>query len=597
MSNPKEHSAARQKIAAVFGVAFLALGLSGSGWAESVKPAAADLILYNAKIWTVDDSKPQAEAVAIRGSQIVKVGNSRDIMALKGPSTKVMDMEGKLVLPGFNDAHTHLGNAAEWVFQARLTDVNDQKLMQKRIEEVTARVPKGMWITGGDWGTSAANSARKESKTDFKALVPDLKAIDAVTPDHPLLFRRYDLTYFANSKALKMSRLTKNSPDPAGGSYGRDPVTGELTGMLYGTAGEILERQLPPMSLRQKLIGARHVQASLNKVGITSITDIARFSDISEEHIYPFNVERSATDIKIFEALKQNGELNLRVYAIVPIETLKDLGERNITPGSGDEFLRVGALKIYGDSGIMMKPFKSGLPDEWSYRFAGEEEVAQEILDADKAGFDVGTHIIGDKASHLLIGWYGAAAAKNPPRDRRHRLIHFWHTNMDDIKEAARLGLTVDVQPYHLIREMAAMDKGLDEERAGSAHAWHSEIAAGLHVNLSSDLPGSYNKLHLAPFNPMENIYYAVTRSDIHGLPIGGWHPEQRMTIKEAIRAYTQNPAWSSHEEDIKGSITEGKLADLVVLSKDIMTVPPRELLGTEVLYTVLGGKIVYNKK
>ncbi|SFV00490.1 amidohydrolase [Pseudoduganella namucuonensis] len=568
-----------------------ALGHAGPALAGDKR---ADLILYNAKVWTVDDKHPSAEAVAVRGDRIVKVGDNKKVLELKGPDTRVMDMEGKLVLPGFNDAHTHFGNATEWFFQVPLTDVNDIKLMAERVRTVAARVPKGIWITGGDWGTSAANAADKNRKAGFEPLLPDLKAIDAVSPDHPLIIRRYDHVYFANSKALELARLSARSPNPAGGSYGRDPATGELNGLLYGTAGEILERQLPPMSIKQKMIGARAVQRDLNRVGITSITDMARIDDISNEQMYRFHVERSATDDRIFRALRKSGELSVRVFAMLPMETRRELVQHNIKPYSGDEWLRYGALKIYGDSGVMFKPFAgNGLPGEWSYRFPGEATVAREIVEADKAGFDVGMHIIGDKAVHSLINWYGDAIARNPARERRLRMIHLWHTTEEDIRRAGKMRLVADVQPFHLEREVAQIGGTLDEERARTSHPWKSMLDAGVVVTLGSDLPGSFNRLHVSPYNPMENIFSAVTRTDKKGYPEGGWHPEQRLSIQEAIKAYTLSPAYAAREDKIKGSISKGKLADMVVLSKDILTVPPQEYLTTGVVHTILGGKVL----
>jgi predicted amidohydrolase YtcJ len=571
-----------------------AASIAGPAAAAADKMKPADLILYNTKIWTVDDKKPTAQAVAVRGERIVKVGGNDEVLALKGPRTRVMDLEGKLVLPGFHDAHTHFGNAAEWFFQVPLTDVNDIGLMAERIKRVAARVPKGLWITGGDWGTSAANAAGKNRQAGFEPLVPDLKSIDAVSPDHPLLFRRFDHVYFANSAALKLARLSPKTPNLPGGSYGKDPVTGELNGMLYGTAGEGLERQLPPMTLQQRMIGARAVEKDLNRVGITSITDIARYDDLSNEKLYPFYVERSATDMRIFEGLRKNGELTLRVNTLVPVETEKNLVAHKIKPNTGDEWIRLGGLKAYGDSGVMYKPFTgNGLPSEWSYRFPGETVFANEVLEADKDGYDVGVHIIGDKASHELIEWYADAIRKNPPRDRRFRLIHIWHTTQEDIRHAGQLGLIADVQPYHLQREVALMGNTLDEERARATHAWKSMIEAGIVLNLGSDMPGSYNRLHVSPYNPLENIFSAVTRTDKKGYPAGGWHPEQKLSVEQAIKAYTLNPAWSSREDKIKGSITEGKLADIVVLSKDILTSPPEDYLKTEVRYTILNGKVL----
>lgn len=553
-----------------------------------------DLIIYNAKVWTVDERRPVAQAVAVRGALITKVGSSKEVLALKGPATRLMDVQGQLVLPGFNDSHTHFGNAAEWFFQVPLTDVNNGKLMAERVRAVVARVPAGLWITGGDWSAAAAHAHARQGQGAFAPLAPDLRDIDAVSPQHPLIIRRYDHAYFANSAALKLARLSRATPDPAGGSYGKDPVSGELNGMLYGTAGEKLQLQLPPMTLRKRLIGARHIQADLNRSGITSITDMARLDELSEEQLYPFNVERSATDLRIFEGLRKAGVLSLRVNAMLPIETAGNQIRRGLPAARGDEWIRFGTLKAYGDSGVMFKPYTgNGLPGDWSFRFPGEAVIADSILHADRHGFDVGVHIIGDKAVRALIDWYQAAITHNPPRDRRFRLIHAWHFDRDDIRRAGKLGLVADVQPYHLARAVAQMAGTLDEERARSAFAWKSMIDAGIVLSLGSDMPGSFDRLHVAPYSPLENIHAVVTRSDKKGFPTGGWHPEQKLGIKEAIKAYTYNPAYSSREEAIKGSITEGKLADMVVLSKDILTVPPADYLNTRVVATILGGKVL----
>ena len=579
------------KILAWCSAAVLALA-AGAAFAQP-----ADLILHNAKVYTVEARQPFAQAIAVRGGRIVKVGGNAEVLALKGPATKAMDLGGKLVLPGFNDAHTHFENAVEWYFQVRLIDVNTQEEMVKRLAEVAKRVPKGVWITGGDWGTFEAWRSEKKEPGGFRTFTPSLAAIDAVSPDHPVLFRSYDRRWFANSKMLQAARIGKTNPNPRGGAYEKDPVTGELTGVLSGTAGEIMNALVPPVSMAQKVIGARGIQQELNRVGITSIGDIARIDEISQANIVPIHVERSYSDMKIFEELKARGELSVRVHAMLPVAPLEQTLARGIRMGSGDDWIRYGALKAFADSGVMFKPFAAeGLPNDWSFRFVGEAEMARRIAAADKAGFDVGVHIIGDKASHLLIDWYEAAARANPPRERRNRLIHYWHTTPEDIERAARLGLVADVTPAHLLRSMGAMDRGLDAERAKSAFAFRTMMDKGVIVNLVSDLPGSFNKATLSPYNPLENMYYAMTRMGLDGKPAGGWHPEQDLTIEQAILAYTLNPARAEHQEKSKGSIAEGKLADLVVLSRDILLATPQELLTTEVLYTILGGKVVYQK-
>jgi predicted amidohydrolase YtcJ len=542
---------------------------------------AADLILYDGVVRTMDETRPAAEAVAVRGSRIVKVGSSREALALKGPATEIIDLRRRLLLPGFNDAHTHFENGVDWFFQVRLTDVKDEREMLQRLRQAVARVPKGIWITGGDW------SARFQ---------PNLAAVDAVSPDHPVLFHRQDGICLVNSHALRLARLTKATPDPPRGHYDRDPATGELTGILLGTAGERIERIMPPMSHVQKLIGARGVLQELNAYGITSIQDIARVDEISRRQIFPTHVERSHSDLSLFVDLNKAGELTARVYAILPLAVWRDLWDYGIRPGGGDDMIRYGGLKFEADEGLMAAPFanRPGYFGQWSYRLVNEETLERNIVEADRAGFDPCIHVMGDQASRMVLDWFQEAIEKNGPRDRRLRLIHLWYTDPGDIRRAGRMGVVADITPYHLLRDPGAVERLLGPERARAAHAWRSIVESGMTVNLVSDFPGTFDHTYISPVNPLENIYYAITRKNPAGGPPEPWHPEQTLTMRQALRAYTVNPAFAAHEEKLKGSITEGKLADLVVLSRDIVTAPPEALLSTRVVYTILGGKIVF---
>jgi predicted amidohydrolase YtcJ len=573
--------------------------------AVAVAASPADLILHGGKVWTLEKSQPVAAAVAVRGNRIELVGSDADALALRGPKTRVIDLGGRLVLPGFNDAHTHFENAVDWFFQVRLIDVDSPGVMLQRLADVVHRLPRDIWVTGGDWSDFAATNAQKAGRT-IGSFEPDLAAVDALTPRNPVLLRRYDHAYFANSKALQLARIGPKTPDPRGGRYGRDAKTGALTGMLYGSAGENFEKLVPPVDMAQKLIGARGVEADLNRVGITSIADIARVDDISQKHIFPIYTERSYSDRQIFENLKAQGQLTVRVYAFLPLETWTELAGYGIHPDSGDALVRYGALKAFGDSGVMFEPVNdpTGLPGDWSYRFMGEKLIAERIAAADRAGYDVGVHIIGDKAVHLLIGWYAAAAEANGvprvPRDRRDRLIHAWYSTPQDLERAGELHLIADVTPDHMMRGIDRMDSVLGGERAKWAFAWRTMIDDGVRVNIVSDLPGSFNKSHLAHYDPLLNMYMAVTRhrlpDDAAGKPLSAFHPEQALTIEQALAAYTINPAFSSHEEAIKGSIAPGKLGDLVVLSDDVLA-GPQKLLDAKVDYTILGGRIVYARK
>jgi predicted amidohydrolase YtcJ len=588
------------------GVLFACLGFAAAALATTAlgasQPAAADLILHNARAWTVDPARAEAEAVAVRGGRIVKVGTSSDVLGFRGPSTRVIDLGGKLLLPGFIDAHTHFENACDWVSQVSLFDVNDEAELIRRLREAAARVPKGMWITGGDWGAySAWDRARgKPVAVAVETFNPSLSAVDAAVPDHPVLLRRHDWAYFANSLALARGRFTGDTPDPRGGSFGRDPArAGALTGMLYGRAGERMAQLMPPPSLDRKLHAARVALADLNRLGITGIHDIARVDSLSEDQVFHTAVERSSSNLDIFLELRKRGELTVRVFPQLTIATFRGLKARGIEPRDGDDLIRYGVVKGFVDGYLMKEPYEDDpkFSGSFSFRYTDDASMERDVVAADASGYDSAFHVIGDRAIGLVLDWYEAAVRVNPARDRRFRLVHVWYPTAADIERAGRLKVIADITPYHLVRDMATVDRHLGSRRARTAHAWRTLLNAGVRMNLVSDWPGSYNEQEHTPINPLENIYYAVTRQALDARAAAGpWHPEEHLTLREAIEAYTMNPAYSSYEEKTKGSITEGKLADFVVLSKDILDLPPAELMTTSVLYTIVGGKVVYQK-
>ncbi|MFC6160039.1 amidohydrolase [Kribbella jiaozuonensis] len=553
-----------------------------------------DLIVYGGTVWTADPNRPLASAFAVAGDRIVQVGEDAEILSLAGEGTEVLDLAGRMVCPGFNDAHTHFENAVDWHFQVALTDVNDQARLEERVAATAARLTPGVWITGGDLGDFA--STREDEVT---LLEPDLAAIDALTPDNPLLIRRADHQYFANSKALGVANIDRGTPDPRGGRFGRD-AGGELTGMLYGQAGEFVHRLVTPMSLEQKLIGARGVMARLNAVGITSIHDIARLPSVTEETIPPVFLERSFSNAQIFQTLADRGELSVRVYAFLPLDTHDRLAGHGVTPKTGDDWLRFGALKIFVDSGAMLPPFDpadapgTGLTDGWSYRFVGEERLAELVLAGDAAGFDIGVHVQGDRGCRIAIDAFERAALLNGPRDRRHRLIHAWHLAAGDFARAGKLGLVADVTSDQLLLYSTNLDAALGAARSANAFAWRRMIDSDITVNLVSDLPGAFNKSHVAEIDPLRNMYAAITRTACDAADGEPFHPDQAITIDEALLAYTANPAYSSHEEDVKGTITPGKLADFIILTENIRTGPPEVLLRARVDRTYLAGRLVH---
>ena len=564
---------------------------------KTASAAVADTILYNARVWTVDPANPEAEAIAIAGAKILRVGSNKEILALKGAQTQVKDLHGARVLPGFIDAHTHFENATQWFYEARLVDVNTESEMLGRVADAAARVPAGMWITAIDMSGMAGWDAEKKGGGGFRALEPKLADVDAAAGDHPVLLKRYDGAAFVNTMGMKTAHVEDNVPDPRGGHYGRDPKTGHLNGMLYGKAAQTLNTILPPATMASKLIAARGVERQMNVYGLTSIHDIAKLNDISQLQAYSTDIERSYSDVDIFRNLEKKGELTIRVYAYQPLKSWTQLGQFGIKPDSGDDFVRFGILKDFADAGLMQEPYTNRLDYSGAvtYRFTSDADERKMIDGADKAGWDIGIHTVGDKALANVLDWYTEAARVNGPRaGRRDRVIHMWYAKPDEIKKAGAMHLIADVTPSQLLDDPEGIEKEIGPERSKWAFAWRSMIDAGMRVNLVSDMPGLFSRMEVSGYNPLENMYGAVTRQDIKGKPAGGWHPEQSMTLKEAVEAYTINPAYSSHEEGIKGSITRGKLADIVVLSQDIFANPPDALLKTKVTMTMLGGKVVY---
>jgi predicted amidohydrolase YtcJ len=571
--------------------AVLAL-LLPSGAAATGPP---ELILHGGRVHTMDPARPEATALALRGERIVKVGSDAEVLALRGPATKVIALEGRLALPGFIDAHTHFENAVDWRFRLGVHAIADSPALVARLAAAVRGIPAGMWISGGDLGAAAAWAAEAKKEPAPRAFIPDLAAVDAVTPEHPVLLRRHDLSYFANSAALRRARWDRTTPDPRGGRLERD-ARGEPTGILHGRAGERIAELMPPPSMAQKLVGARLALAELAAAGITSIHDVARLDSASQTRVFHTHVERSSSDLDIFRELQRRGELTARVYAFLTLPLWREVLDAGIRPRADEGLIRYGGLKGFVDGFLMEQPYLDE-PDyagSFTFRFTTEEDMARAIADADRHGFDAVVHAVGDKAHRLLLDWYEAAYRANPPRDRRFRMVHTWYPSAADIARAGRLKLVADITPQHVVRGIRTVDRSLGPQRAKTAHAWRQLKDAGVRLNIVSDWPGSYNEQEPTPLAPLENIFMAVTRQSLDGRPPGGWHVAEKLTLEEALEAYTVNPAWSAYEEDRKGTLTEGKLADVVVLSRDILEGAPEDIRRAQVDYTILGGRIIH---
>jgi len=529
----------------------------------------ADLILTNGKVWTVEPSKRIVEAVAVSGDRILAVGSSKDMKLHKGPNTQVIDLEGKLVLPGFIDNHTHFSSGG---FQLQSVDLRYAKnekefaaLIQKRAEQHPER-----WITGGDWDHDNWPGGN----------LPTKELIDRYTPKTPVFVNRYDgHMALANSLTLKMAGVTRDTPDPPGGTIVKDARTGEPTGVLKDEAMGFVYNVMPPSTEEELLDAVRLALAEARKLGVTSIQDVS-YSSV----------------IRAFQTLQRSGELTARFYCRLPISQWEHLAKAGIQAPFGDEWVRVGALKAFADgslgssTALFFEPFTSdpstkGLPSD----ILLDGRLEQWALAADKAHLQLTIHAIGDSANSRILDLFEKIVKENPPWDRRFRIEHAQHIHPKDFSRFAKLGVIASVQPYHAIDDGRWAEKRIGHERCKTTYPFRSFLDHKVKMCFGSDWT-------VAPLSPLLGIYAAVTRRTTDGANPDGWFPGQKITVQEAIAAYSIDNAYAAFEENEKGSISPGKLADFAVLSRDILTIDPGEIEKTEVTMTILGGRIIYEK-
>lgn len=599
----------------ITGGLILALGFCSAVTAAET----ADLVLQNGVIWTVDDDKPRAEAVAISGADILYVGSNDGVRGLVGPDTRVIDLDGRFVLPGFNDNHVHFDSTGQLLYGLNLLDVSDEKDFVTRIREVHRRYAPGTWITGGDWSAyetwaagDVAEAGKEVNPDDLygNLFLPDKGMIDGITGDRPVLVRRFDRkVYLANSAALERAGIRKGVPDPEGIVVGRErdgeptgalfnPVSGavESTVLVRDNVRALFDPMIPAPSREQRIQETLRTWDQMRKVGVTS------YSDVTSE---PLQVD-------IYRELRAKGLMTARVRYRPTLDKWKSMADLGIRVGFGDEWIRFGAVKAWID-GIMgnssarfyepytNNPASRGIWRDIMFPFERSPDNPEEMqsrlerlaLQADRAGLQLTVHAIGDEANGYLMDMLERIIAKNGERDRRFRLVHAQVMTDRDIQRAGRMKVVAEVQPYHVADDMRWMEERIGHERSRGAYAFRRLWDAGAIVCFGTDSPGTNASRYY--LNPMLGLYAAVTRKTLSGQPEGGWFPEEKLTVEEAIRAYTLNTAYAAYEEDIKGSITEGKLADIVVLSNNLLTMDPDDIKDVKVLRTIVGGKIVFD--
>jgi predicted amidohydrolase YtcJ len=586
-----------------------------AAWAQE-----ADLVARNGKLWTVDDDNPRAEALAVLDGRFIYVGSDVGVEQHIGPDTEVIDLERAFVTPGFYDNHVHFESTGQLLYGLNLLDVSTESGFVERIRAVDARYTPGTWITGGDWSAyetwaegDVAAAARQVSSNDGygNLFLPDRAMIDSFTADRPVLVRRFDRkVYLANGVALELAGIRKDTPDPDGIIVGRDEE-GEPTGALFNpivadVEATVLVRDnirtlfdalIPKPSREQRIAETREAWRQMASVGVTS------YCDITSDPVY----------VDIYRELRDAGEMTARVRVRPPLDRWNAMADLGIKVGFGDDWIRFGAVKAWID-GIMGNssarfyepythdPESRGIWRDIMFPFQrspyNPEDMQSNLerlaLEADANGIQLTVHAIGDEANGYLLDMLERIIRANGARDRRFRLVHAQVMTDRDIERAGKLGIVAEVQPFHTSDDMRWMEERIGRDRSRGAYAFRRLWDAGAVVSFGSDSPGTNASRYY--LNPMLGLYAAVTRMTLSGQPEGGWFPKERLTIEDAIRAYTLNTAYAGYEEQSKGSIAIGKLADFVVLSDDLLTMDPRRIKDVEVAMTFVGGEVVYRR-
>jgi predicted amidohydrolase YtcJ len=531
----------------------------------------ADLVLLNGSVWTVNPDQPWAEAVAVKEEKILEVGSTDEIKKAVGKRTQVVDLNGDLVLPGFIDSHTHFLDGGFSLMSVQLREAGSREEFVSRIKEEAAEMEKGEWILNGNWDHQSFDPPE----------LPRKEWIDEVTLHNPVCINRHDgHMVLANSLALKIAGITRDTLSPKGGEILKDRRTGEPTGILKDAAMELVMKYIPEPSLKVKMKAAEVALERAAECGVTSVHDMA----------YSENIE-------VYQELLKKKRLTSRLCVYISIEEIDLYQKLKSETLKGSAFLKIGGLKGFVDgslgssTALFFEPYaddseKTGL---FHSQMFPEGVMERRIMEADKIGLQVAVHAIGDKANRVILDIFEKVMAQGGDRERRWRIEHAQHLLREDIERMAKLRIIASIQPYHVIDDGRWAEKKIGKERCQTTYAFRSLLEKGTVLACGSDWT-------VAPLNPLTGIYAAVTRRTLDGKNPGGWFPEQKISLEEAIKGYTLNGAFTEFSEQTKGSIEVGKLADLVVLTQNIFEIPPEEIQNAKVRKTIVDGKIVYRK-
>lgn len=523
------------------------------------------IAIVNGIVWTGEPSQPRAEAVALSGERIAAVGSNAAIRALAGPSARVIDAHGGIVAPGFIDSHVHFLSGGLGLASVQLRDARTPAEFVARIKAFAASVQPGTWITGGDW-----------DHQNWGGELPQSSWIDSVTPNNPVWINRLDgHMALANGAAMRAAKVPLTGGDVTGGTIMRD-ATGHPSGVFKDNAQDLIDAAVPDPA---PAMLDRALDAAITYVGERGVTSV--------DHMGTWS------DLEVFERAHHAGTLRTRIYAAVPLSTWARLRDTVAARGHGDSWLRIGGLKGFVDGSLgshtaaMIQPFTDA-PGDTGLLVNTPDDLYNWTSNADKSGLQVIVHAIGDRAINLQLNIFERVEREDGPRDRRFRIEHAQHIAPADIPRFARLGVIASMQPYHAIDDGRWAEKVIGAERAKTTYAFRSLRDSGAQLAFGSDW-------FVAPATPIEGIYAAVTRRTLDGKHPDGWVPEQKITVEDALRAYTTGGAYASFQEAEKGSLKAGKLADVVIIDRDLTKIAPETIRDAKIMYTIVGGRIVFD--
>lgn len=539
--------------------------MSQSALAPAPPPVMA-LAIVNARVWTGDARHPWADAVLVRGDRIDVVGSSAEIRKRAGAGIKTVDAKGMMVTPGFIDAHVHFLDGGFALASVQLRDATTKEEFIRRIRTFAATVPKGTWILNGDW-----------DHTNWGGALPERTWIDSVTPNTPVWINRLDgHMNLANSAALAAAKVTRATKDVAGGTIVRD-AAGEPTGILKDNAQDLMSGAIPEPSMAMNLRALDAAMTYVAERGVTSVHHMGRWGDLA-----------------VFRRAHEDGALRTRISANVPLSTWARLRDEVNAHGRGDAWLRIGGLKGFVDGSLgshtaaMLEPFTDA-PNDRGLLVTAEKDLRDWTGGADKAGLQVMVHAIGDRAIRTQLDIFEQVAKENGPRDRRFRIEHAQHIAPADLPRFSLLGVIPSMQPYHAIDDGRWADRVIGPERAKGTYAFKSLLDHGATLAFGSDW-------FVAPPTPILGIYAAVTRRTLDDKHPGGWIPEQKITVEQALRAYTAGGAYAGFQDKDVGVIKPGMLADIVMIDKDLARIAPESIRDARVMLTMVGGRIVFDR-